>query len=112
VLAKSNRVVRAADFRATMRTGKRFNAPHMVVYLRDREEGEPSRFGFVISKAVGGSVVRNRLRRRMRAISYDLVKGGSTGKDIVVRALPGSASLDWSALRSEIVANIARSSRA
>ena len=102
MLAKPNRVVRADDFRMTMRRGRRVSAEHSIVYLADRPGVEPVRFGFVISKAVGGSVVRNRLRRRLRAIGSELVDGGFSGSDIVVRALPGCGSLDWTTLHHEI----------
>lgn len=106
MLAKPNRVVRADDFRATMRRGRRVSTEHSVLYFADRPEVEPARFGFVISKAVGGSVVRNRLRRRLRAIGVELVDGGLGSTDIVVRALPGSASLDWTTLHHEITVAI------
>lgn len=106
MLAKPNRVVRGDDFRMTMRRGRRVSATHAVVHLADRSEGEPARFGFVISKAVGGSVTRNRLRRRLRAISSELVGTGFTGTDVVVRALPGSGTLDWVTLHHEISAAI------
>ena len=106
MLAKPNRVVRADDFRMTMRRGRRVSAEHAVVYFASRTEADPSRFGFVISKAVGGSVVRNRLRRRLRAIGSELVDAGLSGSDIVVRALPGCASLDWATLHHEISAAI------
>lgn len=106
MLAKPNRVVRADDFRMTMRRGRRVTAASTVVYITDRPVDEPARFGFVISKAVGGSVVRNRLRRRLRAIGSELVGHGFTSTDVVVRALPGSASLDWANLHHEITAAI------
>lgn len=51
------------------------------------------RFGFVVGKTVGNAVVRNRLRRRMRAAAYAQIAGGATGMDIVLRALPGAAEL-------------------
>lgn len=78
------------------------SAEHSIVYLVDSPGPGPARFGFVISKAVGGSVVRNRLRRRFRAIGNDLVDGGFSSTDVVVRALPGCASLDWTTLHHEI----------
>lgn len=106
MLAKSNRVVRGDDFRATMRRGRRLAAVHAVVFVSDRAEAQPARFGFVISKAVGGSVVRNRLRRRLKAISRELVDGGLTGTDVVVRVLPGCDRLDWANLHNEITAAI------
>ena len=108
MLAKPNRVVRADDFRATMRRGKRVTSPHAVVYFADRAGAQPARFGFVVSKAVGGSVTRNLLRRRLRAISHELVESGTSGTDIVVRALPGSGQLDWTTLHLEIATAITK----
>jgi ribonuclease P protein component len=106
VLAKPNRVVRADDFRMTMRRGRRVSAAHSVVFVVDQAASGPARFGFVISKAVGGSVVRNRLRRRLRAIAGEAVHNGLTSTDVVVRALPGCASLDWTTLHNEITVAI------
>lgn len=102
MLAKSNRVVDAHDFRATMRTGRRVTTDHAVVYIARRAEAEPSRFGFVVSKAVGVAVVRNRLRRRLRAIAREQLEAGSAAADVVVRALPGSGELTWASLHDEI----------
>ena len=79
MLAQPNRVVRAEDFRATMRRGKRVTSDHAVVYFAQRAGSEPARFGFVVAKTVGGSVTRNLMRRRMRAIGHELVAGGFTG---------------------------------
>jgi ribonuclease P protein component len=111
VLATSNRVIRAEDFRAVMRGGKRVGAQGSLVYFRERGSTEPARFGFVIPRAVGGAVVRNRLRRRLRAIGYDLVASGFAGTDVVVRALPASAQLDWQTLNVEVRAAIQKGTR-
>jgi ribonuclease P protein component len=107
VLAKANRVIRPEDFRAVVRRGRRHAAPE-AVYYRLAREGRPVRFGFIISRAVGGAVERNRLRRRMRAVGRELVDGGRSGEDIVVRALPGSAALSWSELSGRMRAELAR----
>ena len=111
MLAQPNRVVRAEDFRATMRRGKRVTSDHAVVYFAQRAGSEPARFGFVVAKTVGGSVTRNLMRRRMRAIGHELVAGGFTGTDVVVRALPGSEKLSWSSLHEEITTVIERGAR-
>jgi len=111
VLAKQNRVVNAVDFRGTMRTGRRITTDHAIVYIARRSEAEPSRFGFVVSKAVGNAVVRNLLRRRLRAIAQEQVVAGSRAADIVVRALPGSGDLSWVSLHDEIVGALAKGAR-
>jgi ribonuclease P protein component len=47
--------------------------------------------GFVVSKAVGGAVVRNRTRRRLRALMAARLTRLPAGADVVVRANPAAA---------------------
>lgn len=107
MLAKANRVVRPDEFRVVVRRGRRRAAPE-AVYYRLRREGQPMRFGFIVSRAVGGAVERNRLRRRMRAVGRELVDGGRVGEDVVVRALPGAAQLSWRELSGRMRAELTR----
>jgi ribonuclease P protein component len=97
-----NRVVRAEDFRAAVRRGRRSTSEIAVYYRLQREETDPARFGFIVSRAVGGAVERNLLRRRMRAVSRELVDAGAAGMDVVVRALPGSAQHGWASLSADM----------
>ena len=102
MLSKSNRVLSAADFKAAVRRGKRAYAPHAVVYVLPRGASESTRFGFIVGKNVGGAVQRNLVRRRLRAIGRELLVTNSTGRDVVVRALPGVEQLAWDTLHTEI----------
>lgn len=52
----------------------------------DARAGLPPRVGFVVSRAVGGAVVRNRTKRRLRALVADRLPGIPAGVDLVVRA--------------------------
>ncbi|RCW47232.1 ribonuclease P protein component [Halopolyspora algeriensis] len=56
-----------------------------------RERGEPTRVGFVVSKAVGNAVVRHRVARRLRHLMRDRLAGLPPGTLVVVRALPPAA---------------------
>jgi ribonuclease P protein component len=111
VLSKPNRVVRAEDFRATMRRGRRLSTEHSVLYFAHRDVGEPARFGFVVAKSVGGAVTRNLMRRRLRAIGHELLGRGYSSTDVVVRALPGSEKLSWASLHEEISTGIERGTK-
>ncbi len=102
MLARANRVARAEDFRQVVRRGRRSTTPNAVYYRLARDPQSPARFGFIISRAVGPAVVRNRLRRRLRAIGRELVDAGGRGSDVVVRALPGSADRGFAELVSEM----------
>jgi ribonuclease P protein component len=62
----------------------------------------PARFGVVVSKAVGNAVVRNRVRRRLKALSRSLVDAGHRGEDVVIRVLPGSAQESWDSLSADM----------
>ena len=54
--------------------------------------GPQSRVGFVVSKAVGGAVTRNRVKRRLRHLVAHELEGTPVVRDVVVRALPAAAS--------------------
>jgi len=61
------RIVRRGDFDAVYRAGKRRSNSHFTVFFRANDLPQ-SRFGFSIKKALGGAIVRNRMRRRIREI--------------------------------------------
>jgi len=65
----------------------------VVVHALRRDDDGLTRVGFVVSKAVGGAVVRNRVKRRLRALSRPLVMAHPlAGCSVVVRALPTAAT--------------------
>jgi ribonuclease P protein component len=62
-----------------VRDGRRWSTPSCVLEARsraDRPNGKPvageARFGFTVTKKIGGAVVRNRVRRRLRALTAGL----------------------------------------
>ncbi len=52
----------------------------------------PTRVGFVVSKAVGNAVVRNRVKRRLRHLAASRLPDTPTTALVVVRALPTAAT--------------------
>jgi ribonuclease P protein component len=102
VLARANRVVTGDDFKATVRRGKRTATPHALLYVAQREGNVPTRFGFIVSKAVGNAVERNLVTRRLRSVGSELLELRPTGTDVVIRALPGSLEAGWVTLSAEI----------
>ena len=102
MLAPVARLRRARDFSETMRGGLRISRPSMIVYLRGSSSSEPARVGFTVSGAVGGSVVRHRVTRVLRAGTKQILPELPAGARIVVRALPGVASLPGPHLQREL----------
>ncbi|GBQ15654.1 ribonuclease P protein component [Swaminathania salitolerans] len=47
--------------------GRKVATPGLVLQVLKREEAEPARVGYTVTKKVGNAVVRNRTRRRLRA---------------------------------------------
>jgi ribonuclease P protein component len=108
VLSKANRIVRAEDFKSVTRSGTRVASRNAVLYVGRRSAGLPDRYGFIVTKSVGSAVDRNLMRRRLRAITRELVESRALAADIVIRALPGSTDLSWNDLHQEILETIER----
>jgi ribonuclease P protein component len=102
VLAKANRITRGADYKAIVRRGTRVVMPNTVTYVRAGESVSSARFGFIVGKSVGIANRRNLVRRRLKAVAYEMVGQLKPGVDIVIRALPASADAPWVTLHEEI----------
>jgi len=102
VLARGNRITRGADYKAVVRGGARCAAAHTVTYVVSTGTNRSPRFGFIVSKQVGSAVVRNTVRRRLKAVCAQALPELRDGSDIVIRALPSAAGSDFSQLRDEV----------
>ena len=95
MLPAPNRLRERADFTSAVRSsgGCRAGSRLLVVHATstDARAGLPPRVGFVVSKAVGGAVVRNRTKRRLRALVSARLDRLPDGLDVVVRANPPAA---------------------
>lgn len=65
-------------------------------------ESTAVRFGFIVSKQVGTAVTRNTVRRRLKAVCAAALPQIRPGTDVVIRALPASASATFPQLRDEV----------
>ena len=96
----------ATDFRAVMRMGRRASRPLLTVHLLagspQDDASPPARAGLVVSKAVGGSVVRHRTSRRLRALLLPRLRPLPRGTLLVVRAAPGAGQAPSSALAVDL----------
>src|SRR5215203_2427428 len=74
-----------ADFLAA-NAGRRAATAGFVLLVRDRQDGDPAkRVGFTVTKKIGGAVVRNRMKRRFRALAREIVPAhGQAGADHVM----------------------------
>jgi len=79
--------------------------PGFVLLVRDRKDGDPlKRVGFTVTKKIGGAVVRNRMKRRFRALARELIPAnGFAGSDHVMIGRGGGIERDFSLLRDELM---------
>lgn len=96
MLPRVHRISDGVELRRVSRKGARHTTPFFVVAVTVTTG--PSRFGFVVSKEVGGAVVRNRVKRRLRDLALRSIVGSSTGRDVVIRALPLSRDASFAEL--------------
>ena len=101
-LPREARLVRKSEYDAVYSTGKRRSNAHFTVFLRANEL-PLSRFGFSIKKALGGAVVRNRMRRRLREIVRVHREEIPAGWDIVVHPKGSVATAPFAALTSDLL---------
>jgi ribonuclease P protein component len=90
---------RTEDFRRTVRSGVRIGRPTLVLHAALTPRGSGSapapdqiHVGFIVGKAVGNAVTRNRVRRRLRHLAAAQLRGTPGAVDVVVRALPRAAT--------------------
>ena len=118
MLATAQRLRRRGEFAAAVRAGRRATRGVLVVHVMSPETenlSEPARrdvrAGFVVSKAVGGAVDRNRVKRRLRHLVRDRLAQLPPGTDLVVRALPGAAGRRYQEMALDFDAALAAARR-
>ncbi|MFG2165345.1 ribonuclease P protein component [Micromonospora chersina] len=126
MLAAAQRLRRSSDFAAAVRGGRRVGRGAVVVHLTlpeqtgstatpspeparrsGAETSAPRRAGFVVSKAVGNAVVRNKVRRRLRHLVRERLGDLPAGSTLVVRALPPAAEASYARLGADLDAALA-----
>ena len=85
-MQRRNRLSRSRDFDAVYRHGRSVSTRFLVLYRFDREgeDGGDARLGIAVPKKIGGAVVRNRVKRRLREVWRELLPEVPRGADYVL----------------------------
>ena len=88
--------------------------PGFVLLVRRRDDGDPLiRLGITVTKKIGNAVVRNRMKRRFRALGRELLPtGGVPGADHVLIGRSDAVERPFDLLRAELVKAPAKAGRA
>ncbi|HBW20459.1 MAG: ribonuclease P protein component [Streptosporangiaceae bacterium] len=103
MLPATARMRRREDFSAAVRGGARAGRPLLSGHLLLRPGAtEPARVGFIVSRAVGPAVARNRVRRQLRHLARGYLPSLPGGSLLVVRANPRAATSRQAELAAEL----------
>ena len=108
MLSAVHRLRASAEFSETVRRGRRAGRPLLSVHLLVTADGAPPRVGLVVSKGVGGSVVRHRVSRQLRHLLRTRLETLPAGSRLVVRANPTAAAATSGALGADLDIALAR----
>ena len=105
MLAQQHRMRTSVQFSAATRSGARSGRRNVVVYAHPCAPQEPTLVGFIVSKAVGNAVVRNRVKRRLRVILRGLYIGQPALRSLqlMIQASPPAARASQQTLHDELL---------
>jgi ribonuclease P protein component len=106
--APPERLKRRAEFLSAAREGRKVGRSHVVVQALPRTDAL-TRLGFTATKKIGNAVVRNRAKRRLRAMArLALEQAPAPGWDLVLIARADTGTCPFSALQAEVEAALAK----
>ena len=101
-LRRREKVRRRADYLRAYRRGRRRSGALLTLYFVPNEEGV-ARLGVTVSRKVGNSVVRHRLKRRLvESFRRSRLRAALPPWDFVAHLHPPAAGADFAGLRSEL----------
>ena len=104
-MRRERRLKKSEEFAAVRKEGRSW--ADQVLVLVTRRNGLPvSRFGFAVGRGVGNAVVRNRVKRRLRAVASD--SSVAQGWDLVVIARKPAAESSSHALSASLSGLLSR----
>ncbi len=99
---RTSRLLKHADFDRVYRQGQRHFAVHMIIFALPRDGGRGPRVGFTVGRALGGSVERNRIRRRLREAVRLNLHALDVPVDVVINPKRSAMKAEFAGLTAEV----------
>jgi ribonuclease P protein component len=104
VFRATDRLHRRSEFLRAQRGGIRIQTAHFVIYALTTAPTGAVRLGVTVARRIGGAVVRNRVKRRVReCFRLTLREILPAGTNLVVIARAGAGELPWATLCDELI---------
>ena len=98
---KAARLTQSSEFARLKRDGAAFHGKYLILSVLKDLPGAEVRAGFITSRRVGGAVIRNRVRRRLREIVRHARPQLRPGTWLVCVARPHAARASFQQLQTE-----------
>ena len=95
------RLTRRAEFLRAAAAGRKVARPGLVLQALAQPD-QPLRLGFTATKRIGGAVVRNRAKRRLRAAARAVLPADAAGWDVVLIARESTPTRPYAALLADL----------
>ncbi|MBZ5508115.1 MAG: ribonuclease P protein component [Acidobacteriia bacterium] len=96
------RLLKHADFQAVYKQGRKHFSGNMTAFYRENDRPAGPRVGLTVGKVLGGAVVRNRIRRRMRALVRQHLAELVRPLDLILHPRKSVLTLKFAQLDAEI----------
>lgn len=109
-LPKSRIIRSTSDFAAVRKRGKTQVSGGVLLGVKHRDcrVDEPTRFGFVTPKYLGGAVQRNLVRRRLKHIVIEIGEHCAPGYDVVIIARRSATTTSYARLKNDFLRSAQR----
>ncbi len=107
---RSSRLLKHADFDHVYQNGKRHFSGHLTVFALRRPAGAP-RVGFTVGRVLGGAVLRNRIKRRLREAVRRNLHSLAAPVDLVINPKKSVLTVEFAQLETEIAQAFAKIGR-
>ena len=97
------RLTRRAEFLRAAAKGRKAAMPGVVLQALPRNDQEPARVGFTVTRKIGNAVIRNRTRRRLKEAARLVLAGHpASGVDLVLIGREATRGRDFKVLQDDL----------